>query len=123
MASMQPQLWVDGAATAVEFYTAAFGARVLHRVGEGEDIVAQLDVEGAVFWVAAADPQRRRLSPPLVNGTTGRILLVVGDPAAMHARAVAAGATPTSEVAPEHGWQVGRVADPFGHEWEIGHPL
>ncbi|MEU7874694.1 VOC family protein [Dactylosporangium sp. NPDC049140] len=122
MASIQPELWVDGAATAVEFYAAAFGARVLHRVGEGEDVVAQLDAGGAVFWVVQADAGRRRLSPPAAGGTTGRVLLVVDDPEAVHARAVAAGATATSAVAPEHGWLVGRIVDPFGHEWEIGRP-
>jgi hypothetical protein len=37
--------------------------------------------------------------------------------------AVAAGGKPISEVAEEHGWQLGRVVDPFGHEWEIGRTL
>jgi PhnB protein len=26
-------------------------------------------------------------------------------------------------VGDEHGWRIGRVVDPFGHEWEIGSPL
>jgi PhnB protein len=39
------------------------------------------------------------------------------------ARAEAAGATITAPVADEHGWRLGRIVDPFGHEWEIGHPL
>jgi PhnB protein len=122
MASIQPQLWVDGARTAVEFYTVAFGARVLHLVGEGEDIVAQVDVDGAVFWVSDADAAMGRLSPPAARGSTGRVLLVVDDPDGLHGRAVAAGARSTSPVAEEHGWRVGRVVDPFGHEWEIGRP-
>jgi PhnB protein len=122
MASIQPQLWTDGARTAVEFYTTAFGAQVRLLVGEGEDVVAQLDVDGAVFWVVQADAERRRLSPPGAGGTTGRTLLVVEDPDALHARAVAAGANPTSPVQDEHGWRVGRIVDPFGHEWEIGRP-
>ena len=25
--------------------------------------------------------------------------------------------------AEELGWRVGRVVDPYGHHWEIGHPL
>jgi PhnB protein len=41
----------------VAFYQAAFGATVLHRVGEGEDIVAQLAIGGAGFWVSTADPR------------------------------------------------------------------
>lgn len=96
---------------------------MLHRVGAGSDIVAQLAVDEAVFWVTAADPARRRLSPRASGGTTGRTLLVVDDPDAVTAQAVAAGAAPVAPVADEHGWRLGRVTDPFGHEWEIGRPL
>jgi PhnB protein len=41
----------------------------------------------------------------------------------MFNRAVAAGATSKSPVAEEHGWRVGRVIDPLGHEWEVGKPI
>jgi PhnB protein len=54
MTSMQPELWVDRPRDALRFYQAAFGATVLHRVGEGDDLVAQLGVGEAAFWVAAA---------------------------------------------------------------------
>jgi PhnB protein len=121
--SIQPQLWVDQGATAVAFYEAAYGARVLPRVGDGEDVVAQLAVEDAVFWVAATGPSTERLVPRVLGGATGRLLLVVDDPEVVFARAVAAGATSKDPVAEEHGWRVGRVVDPFGHEWEIGTPL
>ena len=33
---------------------------------------------------------------------------------------MAAGATELSPVEEEHGWRLGRIEDPFGHEWEIG---
>lgn len=39
MTSFQPELWVDVAAAAVAFHEAAFGATVVHRVGEGDDTV------------------------------------------------------------------------------------
>jgi PhnB protein len=123
MTSMQPELWVGRPATAVAFYQAAFGATVLMRVGDGEDIVAQLAVGDAVFWVVAASDDLRRLDPLTANGRTGRTLLVVDDPDAVHAQAVTAGATETSPVADEHGWRVGRILDPHGHEWEIGRRL
>ena len=119
MTTIEPELWVDGAATATRFYVDAFGATVLFQVGEGEDVVSRLDVDGARFWVAQADGDARR-SPRRWGGATGRVLLVVDDPAAVVAAAAAAGATVTAEVAEEHGWVVGRVVDPFGHEWEIG---
>lgn len=120
MAAFQPELWVEPADAAVAFYRAAFGAEVLHLVGEGTDIVAQLEVGGAAFWVSAASPELRRFSPAAIGGTTGRTLLAVDDPDAMFARAVEAGATVVSPVADEHGWRMGRLVDPFGHEWEVG---
>jgi PhnB protein len=107
----------------VEFYANAFGATVLHRVGEGDDIVAQLAVGDALFWVAAAGPDLGRFSPKAIGGATSRTLLVVDDPDAVVTRAVGAGAAETSPVGDEHGWRIGRVVDPFGHEWEIGRPL
>jgi PhnB protein len=122
MTSIQPQLWVEQAGQAVEFYAEAFGARVLHRVGEGDDIVAQLAIGEAAFWVAAAAPGMGRPSPRAINGATGRTLLVTDDPDAVWRRAVEAGATEKSPVGDEHGWRLGRVVDPFGHEWEIGKP-
>jgi len=123
MTGIQPELWVERAAAAVAFYEAAFGATVMHRVGEGDDIVAQLGVGEAAFWVTAASPEMRRFSPAAIGGATGRTLLVVGDPGRVVAQAVAAGATETAPVRDEHGWRLGRIVDPFGHEWEIGRPL
>ena len=123
MTSIQPKLWVDSPRDALRFYQAAFGAAVLHRVGEGDDLVAQLGVGGAAFWVAPVSSTMRRLSPRSVGGATSRTLLVVNDPEAVVQQAVAAGATETSPVGDEHGWRLGRIVDPFGHEWEIGVPL
>ena len=123
MTSIQPQLWVDRGATAVAFYESAFGARVLHRVGDGEDVVAQLAVGEAVFWIAATDGSGERLVPRIAGGATGRTLLVVDDPDSVVARSVTAGASLVSETEDKHGWRIGRIADPFGHEWEIGTPL
>jgi PhnB protein len=123
MTSIQPELWVEKPEEAVRFYKAAFGAEVLHQVGERGDIVAQLGVGDAAFWIAATSAQMKRLSPRAIEGATGRTLLVVEDPESIVAQAVAAGATESSPVSNEHGWRLGRIIDPFGHEWEIGKPL
>jgi PhnB protein len=117
MTSIQPELWVDRAGAAIAFYQEAFGARVMHRVGDGDDIVAQLSVGDAAFWVTAASSAMQRFSPKEIDGTTGRTLLVVDDPEQVVAQAVAAGATESSSVGDEHGWRL------FGHEWEVGKPL
>src|SRR6266567_7654049 len=79
MTSIQPELWVERAGQAVAFYADAFGARVLHCAGEGDDIVAQLAVGEAAFWVAAAGPERGRFSPRAIGGATSRTLLVADD--------------------------------------------
>jgi PhnB protein len=120
---IQPELWVDRAAEAVAFYEAAFGATVVHKVGAGDDIVAQLAIGGAAFWVTASSSAAKRFSPEAIGGATGRTLLVTDDPDGVVRRAVAAGAVELSPVEDAHAWRLGRVADPFGHEWEVGAPL
>jgi PhnB protein len=118
MTSIQPELWVERAGQAMAFYADAFGARVLHQVGQGDDIVAQLAVSEAAFWVAAAGPERGRFSPAAIGGATSRTLLVADDPDAVVRRAIDAGATQKSAVSDEHGWRLGRIVDPFGHKWD-----
>ena len=108
-------------ARAVDFYKAAFGAREIHRVPGGG--VAQLSVGGAEFWVAEESPEHKNFSSETLGGCSVRMLLVVEDPAAVCARAVAAGATQVYPVADSHGWRIGRIVDPAGHHWEIGKPL
>lgn len=123
MTSIQPELWVESPSEAVAFYEAAFGATVLHRVGREDDTVAQLGVGDAAFWVAGTSAAMKRLSPRAIDGATSRTLLVVEDPENVVRQAVDAGATKSSPVGNEHGWRLGRIIDPFGHEWEIGTPL
>jgi len=123
MTIIQPELWIDRASQAVAFYAEAFGARILHRVGEGDDIVAQLAVGEAAFWVAAAGPDAGRFSPHAIGGATGRALLVTDDPDDVLRRAIDTGASEKSPARDEHGWHLGRIIDPFGHEWEIGKPI
>ena len=123
MVSIQPELWIEQAGAALAFYRDAFGARVVHCVGEGDDIVAQLAVGEAMFWVAAASPEMGWFSPKALGGGTGRTLLVVDDPDYVVKSAMEAGAVMTSAVGDEHGWRLGRIVDPFGHEWEVGKPI
>src|SRR3989442_14861885 len=80
MTSIQPELWVETPGEAVAFYERAFGATVLHRVGEGDDVVVQLGVGDAAFWVAETCAAMKRLSPRAIDGATSRTLLVVDDP-------------------------------------------
>lgn len=124
--SVVAQLSVRRGRAAIAFYEEAFGARVVYRVGgtdEDEAVVAQLVVGEASFWVADESPEHANFSPETLGGGTVRMLLVVEDPDAVVAQAVAAGAREVYAVAEEHGWRMGRIEDPFGHHWEIGRPL
>ena len=123
---VQAQLSVRNGRAAVEFYRSAFGAVEEYRVGgtdAHEAVVSQLSVGDAWFWVADESPPHANFSPESLSGGTVRMLLIAADPAAMVARAVAAGAREVYPVSEEHGWLLGRIEDPFGHHWEIGRPL
>jgi PhnB protein len=92
MTSIQPELWVENAREADDFYAAAFGATVMHLVGEGDEIIAQLGVGDAAFWIAPASSTMKRLDPRAIDGATSRTLLVVDDPDTVVAQAVRVGA-------------------------------
>jgi PhnB protein len=122
--SIAPMLSVRNGAKAVEFYKAAFGATEAFRMDDPSgSVVARLSVDGAEFWIADESPPHKNFSPETLGGGTVRMVLVVDDPDAAFARAVAAGAAIVHDVSNEYGWRLGRIADPFGHHWEIGKPL
>jgi PhnB protein len=126
MPALEPQLSVRRGRAAVEFYTEAFGAAELYRVGgsdEHEPVVALLGVGDARFWVADEAPVQGNFSPESLEGSTVRLTLIVDDPAPLLRRAVALGAAELAPLHEEHGWLLGRIRDPFGHPWEIGHPI
>jgi PhnB protein len=120
------ELAVRGGREAIDFYRSAFGAVEAYRVGgidEHEPVVAQLQIGEASFWVHDESPEHGTFSPQSVGGGTVRLLLVVEDPDALMAQALAAGASEIRPVTQGHRWRLGCVADPFGHHWEIGRPL
>jgi len=121
MTSIAPWLSVKNATEALAYYRAAFGAIELERLEDeaGDLFVARLSIEGAGFWILT-DPDS---SPEALNGRSVRMILTVDDPDSVFARAVAAGATEVASIYEDHGWRIGRVADPSGHHWEIGRRL
>ena len=122
--SVAPMLSVRKGARAVEFYKSAFGATEVFRIESPDGgVVARLSVEGAEFWLSDESPEHANYSPESLGGGTVRMILTVPDPDAMFARALAAGARSIVPVKEDYGWRLGRVVDPFGHHWEIGHPL
>ena len=120
--TIAPWLTVRNGEQALRFYQQAFGATVVHRLEDpGAGVVARLSVEGAEFWLSDGqlDGSRRES----LGGGSVRMILTVSDPDAVFAQALAAGAAEVFPVGEEHGWRLGRLIDPFGLHWEIGHPL
>ncbi|MEO8129571.1 MAG: VOC family protein [Bryobacteraceae bacterium] len=121
---ISPMLSVRNGAKAVEFYKAAFGAGELFRIDDAKGaVVARLSVRDAEFWVSDESPKHLNFSPESLGGGSVRMVLIVEDPDAAFAQAVAAGAAVVWPVSEQYGWRLGRVVDPFGHHWEIGKPL
>ncbi len=122
--SIAPWLSVKGSAKALEFYKCAFDAVEAYRL-ESEDgsVVAKLSVDGAEFWLSDESPDFGNFSPETLKGNTVRMILVVANPDAVFDKAIKAGAKEVFPVGEEYGWRLGRVVDPFGHHWEIGHPI
>jgi uncharacterized glyoxalase superfamily protein PhnB len=122
--SLAPLLSVRRGVQAVEFYKAAFGAEELFCLNDGGAVVAQMRVGQSDFWLADESPEHFNFSPESIGGSTVRLVLIVEDPDALFQRALAAGAKEVWPVEDQpYRWRMGRVADPFGHHWEIGKPL
>jgi PhnB protein len=120
--TIAPWLTVRNGEQALRFYQQAFGAKVVYRLEDpNAGIVARLSVAGAEFWISDGqlDGSRREL----LGGGSVRMILTVADPDTLFAQALAAGASEIFPVGEEHNWRLGRLVDPFGLHWEIGHPL
>ncbi len=108
----------------MSFYESAFGAVQVYRLDAPDGgVVARLSIDGSEFWLADESPEHGNVSPESARGSAVRLILTVADPDAVFARALAAGALQIYPISEGHGWRVGRVADPFGHHWEIGRPV
>jgi PhnB protein len=124
--SIAPWLSVGESAKAVDFYKAAFAAVETYRLDvPGGGLVVRLSVDSAEFWVSdgLSDPGN---SPESLGGGSVRMILTIANPDEVFEQALKAGATEVFPVGEEHGWRLGRLADPFGLHWEIaeiGHEL
>lgn len=115
-----PYLVVKGAASAIDFYVKAFGARESMRMpGPGGAVMhAEIDIAGG--RVMLSDEMQGARSPKSLGGTPVSLFLYVRDVDAAFKQAIAAGAkekTPLSNMFWGDRWGV--LTDPFGHEWQL----
>lgn len=122
--TLLPFLVVKNGSRAVEFYTTGLGAVEIVRYNQPDGkLTAKLAIEGAEFWLGDEELEFDNCSPETIGGSPVRIILTVSDPDTFFARALDAGATQICPVRTEESWRIGKLMDPFGHIWEIGHPL
>jgi PhnB protein len=120
--ALTPTLAVDNATQAIEFYKRAFGARERGRMpGPGDTVAhAELEIGDSVLMLADPMPQSSLKPPTELGGTCVGIVLYVEDVDEVVQQAIDAGATVTLPVEDQFwGDRFGKVADPFGHEWQI----
>jgi len=124
-AVIKPTLSVKNGAAAIDFYKSAFNAIELMRVTSPDgEVVAELSIGGAAFYLADESPEHGNYSPLSLGGISVRLGLMVYDPDAVAKQAIDAGATEIYPVADQdYGMRLGHIADPFGHHWEIYRPL
>ena len=115
-----PMIYLKTLAPAIEFYKNAFGAFVLHQRhnDDGSVHVAEMEIDGALFYLHEEVARIDELSPGTLQGTTIAIGLFVEDVHAMTARAIAAGGKELDPVRDyDYGYRQASVEDPFGHHW------
>jgi PhnB protein len=122
--SIEPWLSVNNGAAAVSFYTAAFGATETYRMEDpGGGLVVKFSVDGAGFWISGEANNAENTGSSSSGNLPVKMILTVSDPDALFAQALKAGATEIFPIGEDYGWRLGRLSDPFGYHWEIGHPL
>jgi PhnB protein len=118
--SIAPWLTVQDSEKAAAFYKSAFDAIETYRLDIPGEPILRLSINGAEFWIGG---NSQCTGVANLGGDSVRMILSVPDPDTVFAKALSAGATEIFAVNEDHGWRVGRIADPFGLHWEIGCPL
>ena len=117
-----PYLISSSAADAIAFYVHVFGAEEIVRLQwpDGRVAHAELRLGGGVLMLADEHPGEGYVGPRTLGGSPVSLYLRVQDVDALHARAVAAGASERAAPANQmDGDRRGSFVDPFGHVWAV----
>jgi PhnB protein len=121
--SIQPYLYIRGAAAAIEFYKQVFGARERMRmpVSDGRLQHAEIEIGDSCLMLADEYPEKQIYSPKHLGGTPVSIMLYVDDCDATYQKALAAGAKSLREPQNQfYGDRLAGIEDPFGFQWWLG---
>ena len=124
--TVTPYLCVNGAAAAIDFYVAAFGAVEHHRMvgDDGRIGHAEISIGTSRLMLADEYPEVGVLSPTTRGGSSTNFTLDVPDVDAAFATALGLGATELRAVDDQfYGFRQGTLVDPFGHQWSLSTPI
>jgi PhnB protein len=122
--TIAPWLTVQNGVKATEFYKAAFDAIETYRLETPDGgLIVKLSIDGAEFWLSGNTSGNADPNVETLGGGAVRMILTVPNPDVVFSKALGAGASQVFPIVEEHGWKLGRLVDPFGLHWEIGHPL
>lgn len=119
---LTPYLYVDGAAAAIDFYRAVFGAvERMRMAGPGGRIGhAELQIGDSVLMLADEHPEMDVLGPHRIGGSPLSIMVYLEDVDAAVERAVGLGAKVVRAVEDKfYGDRSGQIEDPYGHRWVL----
>lgn len=119
---VSPYLCVSGASAAIDFYREVLGAGERARMAAPDGRVghAELVIGDSLIMLSDEWPEMGVSSPTTLGGTPVTLSVYVEDVDAVHARALAAGATELSAPANQfYGDRSGQFVDPFGHRWSV----
>ncbi len=121
--TITPLLVVKDAGRAIEFYKKAFGAKEIMRMsapGDENVMHAELQIGSSRVFLGSECPEGTTRSAETLGGTAVSLFLYVEDVDTVFDRAVKAGAEVRMPVSDMFwGDRYGKVADPFGHEWDL----
>lgn len=119
--SLTPYLVIDGAAKALEYYKAAFGATELFRMEhEGKIGHAEMKIGDSPFMLSDEHPEMGYSGPKSLGGSAVGLMIYVEDCDAVFNQAIAAGGTEMKALQDQfYGDRSGTLTDPFGHIWTV----
>jgi PhnB protein len=119
---LSPYICVDGAASAIDFYTEVLGATEKMRMDgpDGRIGHAELAIGDSLLMLADEHPDIGFLSPARLGGTAVTLSVYVDDVDATFEKALAGGAKSLRPVEDQfYGDRSGQFEDPFGHRWSV----
>jgi PhnB protein len=118
---------VRNATAAIDYYQRAFGATEIMRLVEpGTERIghAEIRIGQTVVMLADEFPETGIVGPETLGETPFVFHLHVDNADEIFARAIEAGGTVVREMKDQfYGERSGRIRDPFGHEWMLGHEI